>query len=88
MKPGRTRLRPLGRSPGAVAYRILTDCSVYASIGLVPMPSPGHPDGADAYPLDPTRWELPPPDPGDTTPPVITLTEPTNAVLISVVPPI
>jgi hypothetical protein len=48
----------------------------------------GHLDGADAFPLDPTRWALPPPDPGDTTPPVITLTEPTNAVLISVVPPI
>src|SRR5215471_13227037 len=44
VKPGRARLRPRPRPP----YRILTDCSVYASIGLVPMPSPGHPDGADA----------------------------------------
>jgi sarcosine oxidase, subunit beta len=26
----------------------LTECSVYVSIGLVPMPSRGHPDGADA----------------------------------------
>jgi hypothetical protein len=37
-------------------------------------------DGADAYPLDPTRWQAPSPDPNDHTPPVITLTEPTNAV--------
>ncbi len=43
-------------------------------------------DGADAYPLDPTRWEAPAPDPNDTTPPVITLEEPTNAVLISSIP--
>jgi alpha-tubulin suppressor-like RCC1 family protein len=37
-------------------------------------------DGADLYPFDPTRSALPPPTPGDTTPPVITLIEPTNAV--------
>jgi alpha-tubulin suppressor-like RCC1 family protein len=37
-------------------------------------------DGADLFPLDPTRSALPPPTPGDTTPPVITLIEPTNAV--------
>jgi len=43
-------------------------------------------DGSDAFPLDPTRSQAPPPVPGDTTPPVITLTEPTNAVLISSVP--
>jgi hypothetical protein len=43
-------------------------------------------DGADCFPLDPTRSTCPPPDPGDTTPPAITLTEPTNAVLISSVP--
>jgi hypothetical protein len=46
----------------------------------------GHPDGEDLYPLDPTRWEGPPPVPGDTTPPLVTLTEPTNATLVSVVP--
>jgi hypothetical protein len=46
----------------------------------------GHGDGEDAFPLDPTRWQAPTPTPGDTTPPVITLTEPTNAVLISSVP--
>jgi len=40
----------------------------------------GHSDGADAFPLDSTRWEAPAPDPNDHTPPVITLTEPTNAV--------
>lgn len=40
----------------------------------------GHPDGQDAFPLDPTRWQPPAPTPGDITPPVITLTEPTNAV--------
>jgi hypothetical protein len=35
-------------------------------------------DGADAFPLDPSRWQAVP-DPGDHTPPVITLQEPTNA---------
>ena len=36
-------------------------------------------DGADYWPLDPTRWQAPTPTPGDTTPPVITLTYPTGA---------
>jgi alpha-tubulin suppressor-like RCC1 family protein len=40
-------------------------------------------DGADAFPLDPTRTTAPSGTPGDVTPPVITLTEPTNATLIS-----
>jgi hypothetical protein len=44
-------------------------------------------DGADCFPLDPTRSQCPQPTPGDTTPPVITLTEPTNAVLIQSQPP-
>jgi hypothetical protein len=46
-------------------------------------------DGADCFPLDPSRNTCPPPVPGDTTPPVITLLEPTpaNAALISVIPP-
>jgi len=43
-------------------------------------------DGTDAFPLDPTRSQAPPPVPGDVTPPTITLTEPTNAVLINSVP--
>jgi alpha-tubulin suppressor-like RCC1 family protein len=43
-------------------------------------------DLADCFPLDSTRWQCPPPVGGDTTPPVITLTEPTNASLISSVP--
>jgi alpha-tubulin suppressor-like RCC1 family protein len=43
-------------------------------------------DGADCYPLDPTRSVCPQPQPGDVTPPVITLTEPTSAVLLSSVP--
>lgn len=43
-------------------------------------------DGADAFPLDPTRWQAPPPVPGDVTPPDINLTEPTNAQLMSSVP--
>src|SRR5262249_36939579 len=47
----------------------------------------GVPDGSDCFPVDPTRWLCPPFDPNDHTPPVITLAEPTNAVLISVVPP-
>jgi alpha-tubulin suppressor-like RCC1 family protein len=44
-------------------------------------------DGTDCFPLDRTRWQCPPPVPGDVTPPVITLQEPTNATLISSVPP-
>jgi hypothetical protein len=39
--------------------------------------------GTDAFPLDPTRTTAPSGTPGDTTPPTITLTEPTNATLIS-----
>jgi alpha-tubulin suppressor-like RCC1 family protein len=42
----------------------------------------GVPDGQDAYPLDPTRWQAPSPDPNDHTPPVITLIEPADAVLL------
>jgi alpha-tubulin suppressor-like RCC1 family protein len=41
----------------------------------------GHIDGLDAFPLDNTKWEATP-TPGDTTPPVITLQEPTNAILL------
>jgi alpha-tubulin suppressor-like RCC1 family protein len=40
-------------------------------------------DGEDAFPLDPERDEAPEPGGGDVTPPTITLTEPTNATLIS-----
>ena len=43
-------------------------------------------DGADCFPLDPTRSTCPVPQPGDVTPPVITLSEPTNAVLVNSVP--
>jgi len=46
----------------------------------------GHGDGVDAYPLDPERWEPEPPTPGDTEPPIILLTEPQGAVLISSIP--
>jgi len=35
-----------------------------------------------AFPLDPTRWELPGSDPNDHTAPVINLTEPINATLL------
>ena len=42
----------------------------------------GVPDGQDAYPLDPTRWQAPGADPNDYTPPVITLIEPADAVLL------
>ncbi len=45
----------------------------------------GVPDGTDCFPLDPSRWQCPPSDPNDHTPPVITLTEP-GAQLISSVP--
>lgn len=43
-------------------------------------------DGTDCFPLDPTRFQCPASTPGDITPPIIQLTEPTNAVLISSVP--
>jgi alpha-tubulin suppressor-like RCC1 family protein len=39
-------------------------------------------DGSDAFPLDPTRSSPPSGNPSDTTPPVITLTEPTNATVV------
>jgi len=42
----------------------------------------GVPDGQDAYPLDPTRWEAPIFDPNDHTPPTITLVEPADAILL------
>jgi alpha-tubulin suppressor-like RCC1 family protein len=44
-------------------------------------------DGLDAFPLDPARTTLPDGAPGDSTPPVIDLDEPTNASLISSIPP-
>jgi hypothetical protein len=37
-------------------------------------------DGQDCYPLDPSRTSCGTPDPGDHTPPVVTLVEPPNAV--------
>jgi alpha-tubulin suppressor-like RCC1 family protein len=39
-------------------------------------------DRLDAFPLDPTRWDATPTDPDDATPPVITLIEPRNAVVL------
>ena len=44
-------------------------------------------DGTDAFPLDPTRSEAPASNPSDVTPPILTLQEPTNASLVSSVPP-
>jgi YD repeat-containing protein len=38
-------------------------------------------DGADCFPLDPTRWTCAP-VPGDATPPVITLSEPADARVV------
>jgi hypothetical protein len=43
-------------------------------------------DGVDCFALDPSRSSCPVPSPGDVVPPVITLTEPTNASLISSAP--
>lgn len=40
-------------------------------------------DGTDCFPLDKTRSACPPPVPGDTTPPGITLAEPINHTLVS-----
>ena len=42
----------------------------------------GHLDGADAFPLDPTQWQMPAPNPAETTPPVIMLLEPAGAVVL------
>ena len=39
----------------------------------------GVPDGADCFPLDPTRSACLPSNPNDHTPPIITLIEPTTA---------
>jgi|GEM_PF-4304459 len=39
-------------------------------------------DGSDAYPLDPNRSQALVATPGDTTPPVITLTKPADAILL------
>jgi alpha-tubulin suppressor-like RCC1 family protein len=39
-------------------------------------------DGVDAFPLDPTRWQAPAPDPNDHTAPTIALIEPTTAIPI------
>ena len=49
--------------------------------------SDGVGDATDCFPLDPDRSTCPTPTPGDVTPPSITLTEPTNAVLVSTDPP-
>ncbi len=43
----------------------------------------GVPDGADAFPLDPTRWQPLTANPNDHVPPVITLIEPIGARRIS-----
>jgi alpha-tubulin suppressor-like RCC1 family protein len=43
-------------------------------------------DGADCFPLDPTRSTCPVAQPGDVTPPLITLSEPTSATLVNSVP--
>ena len=43
-------------------------------------------DGADSFPLDPTRWQYPGPDPGDHTPPAITVLRPANVRLVSSIP--
>ena len=40
------------------------------------MDGDGVPDANDAFPWDPLRWQMPPPVPGDTNAPVITITEP------------
>jgi alpha-tubulin suppressor-like RCC1 family protein len=60
------------RSRGTDPFRVDSDGDTYS-------------DGVDAFPLDPSRWNPPAPIPGDTTPPVITLTYPTTAVPV---PPI
>jgi alpha-tubulin suppressor-like RCC1 family protein len=46
----------------------------------------GVPDGTDCLPLDLTQSTCPPGDPGDQTPPTITLIRPRDAVLVSSIP--
>jgi hypothetical protein len=46
----------------------------------------GSPDGVDLYPLDPSRWEAPTPDPGDHTPPTIVIIEPPGATPVPPTP--
>lgn len=40
-------------------------------------------DGVDDFPLDPSRHSLAEPDPNDTTPPIVTLDSPSNALEVS-----
>lgn len=47
----------------------------------------GTADATDCFPLDAARSQCPAPTPGDVTPPTINVAEPTNATLISSVPP-
>jgi hypothetical protein len=42
----------------------------------------GVPDGQDAFPLDPTRWAVPSPNPNDHTAPAIFIDEPIGATLL------
>jgi regulation of enolase protein 1 (concanavalin A-like superfamily) len=50
--------------------------------GNVDSDGDGVPDNQDAYPNDPTRWLNLPSDPNDHTAPVITLTTPSDAILV------
>jgi hypothetical protein len=63
----------------------LTNAQEYA-LGTSPVRADsdgdGVPDGQDAFPLDPTRWQLPIVDPNDHTAPDIVLLTPRDAVLI------
>jgi hypothetical protein len=49
------------------------------NLHLVDTDGDGVSDLTDAFPLDPGRWSMPSPDPGDTTPPTITIDEPAEA---------
>lgn len=59
-----------------------TEVMIGISPYLVDTDGDGVSDSQDAFPLDPTRWTAPSPNPSDTTPPVITLEEPLGAGLL------
>ncbi len=56
-----------------------TEAALGTNPFLVDTDGDGVADRLDKFPLDPARSDVPPPNPLDTTPPVITLTEPVSA---------
>ena len=83
---------PLNSSDGNPLFAIDSDGdglsdAAEALLGTSPLladsDGDGVPDNMDAFPLDPSRSSLTLPDPGDTTPPTVTLDSPSNAIEVS-----